>query len=340
MSKVLSCSNDHAIMDHLFVTPFCDDLDLLEKIAIVVFHILTLGIPLAVYHITDCICPAAPAPQLDEQAQLALRLKETVLLSVEQNRERERIRQEALTFARTELSKYPTLKPVVFASFWGHLRQPVNAEISQLWTLFYEVHLPAFKAELAKHSPETAWSQEGVLRAADACIKTTYAIGHLTLQDLPAFIEKLYVDETAKNERRPEDQRYTVERRSRGNALSEQDSYQYRTLYRLLFAYRWARGAIGLNERGELAYGQLQQIPQQHVGLFFQPGTTQHGWRLLYNSYCMEIAEALRVGTTNEVENLYDRRHINWSSPDTNVKSFSLHLTRRQPNLKIRIRDV
>ena len=51
---VTSCR--HTTTAHLFTDPFCEKRSLLEKIATIAFHILTLGIPLVIYHVvTGCM---------------------------------------------------------------------------------------------------------------------------------------------------------------------------------------------------------------------------------------------------------------------------------------------
>jgi hypothetical protein len=46
-----ACS--HSVEDHFFRNPLCDNLKLLQKIAIVAFHVFTFGVPLAIYHIVN-----------------------------------------------------------------------------------------------------------------------------------------------------------------------------------------------------------------------------------------------------------------------------------------------
>lgn len=45
---------------HLFSHPLCEDQSLLKRVVNVAFHVLTLGIPLAIYNIISC-CYAKPA---------------------------------------------------------------------------------------------------------------------------------------------------------------------------------------------------------------------------------------------------------------------------------------
>lgn len=51
--------------DHLFIHPFCPNRSLLQKIASVVFHVLTLGIPLIVVQLVRCCFPRKATPHTE-----------------------------------------------------------------------------------------------------------------------------------------------------------------------------------------------------------------------------------------------------------------------------------
>lgn len=55
---------------HLFNHPLCDDQSLIKRIANVVFHILTFGIPLAVYKIYTCLFPRTASGQAGQNDAL------------------------------------------------------------------------------------------------------------------------------------------------------------------------------------------------------------------------------------------------------------------------------
>ncbi|MBI2743527.1 MAG: hypothetical protein HYX48_06390 [Chlamydiales bacterium] len=304
MSKVLSCPeciSNHTIMEHLFVSPLCEDQELLVKIAVVVFHILTFGVPLAVYHVIDCIFPASPAPRSDEKTRLTERLKEAALCSIQEERECGEICESAIAFARAELERLPDIAPFQF----NKTHTPVNTEISRMYAMCNDVHSLAFHTALIKYTPETAWSQQEVLEAADAYIKVAYALAHLTIQDIPAFLEKLETQGIYWSSTR---------------TLTEKDSYLNLTSQQLLFAYRHAR-TIWVITKGRLKPS--ENIPYAHAKPFYQPGTMQNRWRMLYNSYSLEVAIALRTSDGQGVEFL-SHYSQNWSEPDTGVNSFEL----------------
>lgn len=50
---------------HLFSQPLCEDQSLLKRIVNVAFHVLTLGIPLAIYHTFSC-CYAKGVSKLED----------------------------------------------------------------------------------------------------------------------------------------------------------------------------------------------------------------------------------------------------------------------------------
>lgn len=53
VNHISSCFHNN----HLFEKPLCDALPTVQKVINVFFHVLTLGLPLAIYHIVACILP-------------------------------------------------------------------------------------------------------------------------------------------------------------------------------------------------------------------------------------------------------------------------------------------
>lgn len=289
---------DHS--NHLFNQPLCQNQSLLKKNANVVFHILTLGIPLAFYHIVSSF-PATPIEpkQKDygnlQQDWLQKRVKPLPPVG-----------QVALKFARKKLEENPDISGVKFRGAFGiKVHQPTNDEIAKLSSLHSKV-LKNFIKEI-EINKENTWENPEVLKAANDVMKITYAIGILTLQDLKPFTEDL----SAQGEDRP----YSV-------ALTKQDSYQYRLFFKCPLdyhacraGYRWTvNSATG--EEG--IFPPETSIPESHATPFYTKGTMQNDWNTLYNDYC----DRVRMYVKEENLETADQRFKYWTKKDTGIKTF------------------
>lgn len=217
------------------------------------------------------------------------------------------IYQETMDFARSKLKEYPETAPEKFsAGYCGFKKthQPVNQEIALLTALYWDVYFKEF-GEAVKKIKGDPWSKKKVIVAADALMKVAYAIGCLTLEDLEPFTQRL----SSKGHRR-----------SYARALTEQDSYQYRTFYYCTTVYHLIRGAVESKNKGEkkvLSFPD-SDIPQTHSKLFYESDTIQNLWNKLYNDYCDRIRYYV-----NEIElEKADSRHVNWTRKDVEETSF------------------
>lgn len=291
---------------HLFSNPLCEDQSLLKRIANVAFHVLTLGIPLAIYHIISCCRPKTSSIQRNGNLQTA------GINSVQQNKSIKPysdLGQEALEFARKKLEEHPELAPQKFSAGWygsDKTNQPINPEIALLTTLYWVVAFKNFE-NLMKQNKENSWSNEEVIQAADECMKIAYAISNLTLDDLKSFTETL----SSKGDNR-----------TYAQALTRQDSYQYRTFYYCTNAYHWLRGEIAwsknpLNEDEEGLF-RPRSISGTHASAFYRKGTIQNSWNELYNNYCDRVSLYVNKKELKSADN----RHFNWTKKDTEMKSF------------------
>lgn len=288
---------------HLFSNLLCENQSLLKKIANVAFHVLTLGIPLAIYHIISCCRPKTSSTQSSGSLQ-------TVgINSVQQNKSIKpysNLGQEAIEFARKKLQEYPGLTPAKFSGGWygsDKTNQPINPEIALLTTLYWNVAFKNFE-NVMKENKENPWSNQEVIQAADECMKIAYAISNLTLDDLKSFTEAL----SSKGDKR-----------TYAKALTEQDSYQYRTFYYCTNAYHWLRGEIAWskNLRNEWLL-QSKFISNAHASAFYQKGTIQNSWNDLYNNYC----DRVRLYVNEKELQSADNRHVTWTKKDTGMNSF------------------
>ncbi len=312
-------ANDYCIHSHhLFAHPLCENQPLLKRIANVVFHVLTLGIPLAVYHVY-CALSNYWANKGDIEQENG-DIQAIGVNAVQQNKDIKpysKLGREALEFARKKLEEHPEITPTQFGSGWNGVNgtnQPVNQEIARLHTLYWDVVFKNFE-DLMKQNKDNPWSNQDVINAADECMKISYAISNLTLDDLKAFTENLL-----SNKR---------EKRTYAEALAKQDSYQYRTFYDCTNTYHWFRGGITWgtlpcwndddeNEEG-LIFPRGHVIAPTHAEPFYEKGTIQNTWNSLYNDYC----DRVRLYVKEDVLRKADNRHANWTKKDTGVKSFS-----------------
>lgn len=314
MNSIPVTKIDCSHQNHLFSDIFCENQSLIKKIATVAFHILTLGIPLGFYHIFTC-CYSRPSDQKEN-----IDLKTQGVKSVLQNKSIKpysSVGQEALDFARKKLSENPNIQPKQFKAGWcspEQTHQPVNQEIARLTTL-YNDEFEKFEI-LLKETKIDPWSNQEITIAADTLMKLGFAISNLTLDDLHSFTEVL----SSKGIKRT-----YVE------ALTEQDSYQYRTFYICTTIYHDLRGAIewtlkDLSESDLIINDQKtfeglafpENCSMEHSKRFYEKGTIQNTWNALYNEYCDRVRLFVDEKKLQEVDN----RHFMWTRNDTSVETF------------------
>lgn len=298
-----SCTHHH----HWFAHPLCEQQSAVQRIANIAFHILTLGIPLAIYHVISCCYSRITARQQNENLQaIAIR---SVLLS-KNAKPYTPLGQEALQFARSQWKEHPEIAPTPFTAGRYSPKQtyqPINQEIPYLNTLYLDA-IKKFK-ELLKQNKEDPWNTQEVIDAADACMKIGYAISNLTLDELEPFTQDL----ASKGEER-----------TYAKALCQQDAYPYRTFYYCTNIYHWLRGGItwGVRHRANDQEGLLfpaPPIPEAHAASFYQEGTLQNSWNELYNEYC----DRIRLYVDEKELKSADNRHSTWTQKDTGVDKFT-----------------
>jgi len=279
--------------EHVFGAPLCIDQSLLKRIAIVAFHVLTAGIPLAVSHVIRAIFTKSDAHYDCDMNSKAVDsvIKELKPYST--------LGKSALEFARKKLEEHPEIQPKKFSAGWNgpsETIQPTNQEIARLTDLYWDVAFKNFE-ELMKQNQDNPWASQDVIDAADTCMKIAFAISNLTLDDLKASTE--------------------ISKKSYVNALTEQDAYQYRTFYFCTNIYHGCRAAINW-DKNRNALMHIASIPDEHATLFYQKETVQNTWNELYNNYCDRIRMFVNE---NELKNA-DQRHVNWTQKDTGVRTF------------------
>ncbi len=294
MSKISSCNHSNYLFSH----PFCWDQTLLKKILNIAFHVLTFGIPLAIYHVISCYFPKTFVHDDCKYDLLQASFDSVKKRSIQPY---SLIGQQALEFARTKLKEHPEITPHQFLAGPTIADQPVNQEIALLNKLYMVIYFRAFK-EAIMQNKDDPWSQQAVIDAADACMKIGYAISSLTLDDLKSFTQRLF--EKGEN-------------RTYAKSLTKQDSYQHQTFYNCTNIYHCIRGASTYSIEQGLYYPH-HDIPQKHAKLFYQKETIQNGWNTLYNDYC----DRIRLYVSEDELNVADSRYVSWTKKDTGFETF------------------
>lgn len=272
---------------HLFYHVLCPNSSLTARVTTVMLGgLLLIGAIFAASAISKYFStPASPkAPKIPEYPEIP------------------EIGKQAKQFAMESLDSHPEITPFKFKAGWcgDKTLQPVNTQIAKLNNLYWDVHFKAFEEALKKHQ-DNPWEQEEVLQAADALMKTAYTISCLTLEDLKPFTEQ--------------------NKRTYAEALTVQDSYQYRTFFYCTQVYHWIRGEAVWNDKGEYldhpTRSVINRFPifttKAFAQTFYTDGTMQNSWNQLYNDFCDRVRSYVKEEDLRRA----DSRHVKWTQKDT-----------------------
>ncbi|BAE81222.1 hypothetical protein [Chlamydia felis Fe/C-56] len=175
---------------------------------------------------------------------------------------------------------------------WNYLRPPINEELSCLFDLMYNKRSEVMNI-LKDEEGRIVFSNrenEQFFVLMTEYLQLAFAVSIYTLRDLDAYMKK-YAD-TA----------------SYAQALSRQNSYNYKTFYAMSIAYSLARW---LDRRCDS--GAPEDMVERSISRFYQEGTQEFAWRALFNNFCERARWYL--GDEQEAENL-DERMIKHSRAD------------------------
>ena len=99
--------------NHILSNPLCPKQSLLSRIANVAFHILTFGIPLAIYKIISCCSPAKTSHTED-----AVDIQQSGIRSVRSDKTAPPAVKKALAYAREYLKNNPRVEAFKFFAGW------------------------------------------------------------------------------------------------------------------------------------------------------------------------------------------------------------------------------
>lgn len=291
--RLLTTSNYE---NNIFSNPLPQDPVLLINSA--VFHISTLGIPLALYKVASCVFKKKEAEIFQQEAIKSMR-KYMELQSP--------VGEKAFLFAIEKLQENPGIISAIFFKRndkGSKLHQPIIPAIALLKTLYSDKILKEFELSL-KENEKDSWSNKNVIKAADACIKIAYVISVLTLCDLKLFTKNLALKKI---------------NRTYAEVLTKQDSYLYFTFYACPTVYHKLR--VGMicspNPQKKKQLVLPKNISLDHTKLFYEKLTIQYSWRDLYNNYCDQIREYVNEKDLFEA----DPRHVAWSQKDLESDKF------------------
>ncbi len=293
----------HSIVEYFFVDPFCKEHGLFVKITVLVFHILTIGIPGGAYHLVVWLVPSwkYEQPFFDPFANSITECWQRAEPLCAQTR---------TDVEKCILRKQPT--PVTFRFDKGILcnLQPINPQIAQLEALYLEC-LETFKTALSGYKGDEAWEQQLVIEAADNLMTIVYTLAYHTIRDIPAVQKNL-----EQQSQKP----------SRAQVLAGQKSYLIHCFLHCAEVYYMVRGGFTQNDENEMEF--FASLETATIAKFYQPGTPQNGWRLLFNSLWGELNA---IGITEEDLAAVAPKTLEWLDPDRGERYFTLGRSAREP---------
>lgn len=266
----LSC--DHIY--HLFESPFCERLSLWRRIAIIAFHILTLGIPLLLYHVISYYFNWYSPPLEIEPKMKSVKIFKNYIIDNVRN-----------TLCELGSKVLAEQSKVWFGSI---TYPPVNEYFSSLVKVFWEIKFKEFVQALKSH-PKDPWAHKDVLDAADMLMQISYTISIYVLKDLPKYVRDIQLKGY------PEQDIYT-------KLFLDPQCYPSFMLYYCSQVYAWIQlGVVWDDESQSLQIPSSIKTIDSTPGLvgiysnmkFYDNTLPHHAWRLLYNDFCENASQIL-----------------------------------------------
>lgn len=268
LGEYLHCGGSpaaHSRTEHLFTTTHCQNVSLIEKITIFFFHLITLCIPLIIYH--------ARANSNFHP------IRKAALQSIEETRKEAKPYPKefnALDMAKAQIQKMSPLNPCPTVIYFRD--RMVNTAIPLIkraadykrWEL----------ESLLKKQGEKAWETPQVLKVADEAMELGYTVACLTYDDLPAFQKQGHPSTF-----RPDKKRCKVE------ILSSQHSYHSFGTQPLTNIYHTFLRSAPIWVETKRDFCVQKKTPREWSAKFYTPGTLQHKWRTLFNAFADHAAQ-------------------------------------------------
>jgi hypothetical protein len=191
--------------------------------------------------------------------------------------------QQAIAFAKQRLQDNARfLNPSFLYKFTGvcgeDVFQPTNPVLGPLNDLRFEA-LVLFESCSKQDESLYFWNNSQVITLVNECLKISYALCSLALDDLPEYIQSVALQGLVW---------------SPAKAIAKQKSYLLRIFPLVSDLYHHARGSAAWLPHVDFPNINFLQFPREpitkeHEDLFYQEGTIQSQWRELYNDFCDRV---------------------------------------------------
>lgn len=283
-TKVKVC--DHSALSHMFNNPLCREQSLFRRLANIVFHVLTLGIPLAVYKLMSYCSPCF----LGVTSSICRLFQRKTITSFS------KIEQEALNRGKKLLVdhqyKIADLKELNLVRF------PISEDVASLMKL-HKMRYSDLLTFLKSRDPSTVWTDldEELFECVDDALSLAFTAFVRMFEDVDEYMKK---------------HNY----RNKAEALISQRGYMSMVFHNCVLCYHNVRSNLHFKDDKVCLD---DPAPIEKSKIFYQEGTVQNRWRLLYN----EICERLRMHVSEEELNMYDTRFVSLSLKDESPEVYS-----------------
>jgi hypothetical protein len=204
--------------------------------------------------------------------------------------------------------------------------QPTTPDISLLKALLEEVYMPKLLETAKSHKDQPIsnrdgtksdnytlkWQDKEMVEVADICIKLSYAISCLTLEDLKPFAEKLQQKATSKI--------------FCSYLVRQYGTYQMYTYFMCPDMYKLVRRGSGIgkaiDDKPEDFYSR-EDLGDESIGdesyfqLFFTEGAIQQTWNELYNDFCERVLMYVIEDDLKKADDRWVKPIVKDTSPKT-----------------------
>lgn len=278
---------DHNV--HLFSDPLCKEQSLFKRIGNVMFHVLTLGIPLAVYKLMSVCCPNMLG--VTNQKSLAYI--------------HNRLEKKTMKHSKNILKSARNTGLLNNVAYKAKSFEPVGNDIIdyiKLTKIYHKNLLDLIKT----CDPKTLWQDKRVLSLANDLISLNFTTSILILRDLDAQMAA-YPDEEDFNS-------YESVLTHRGGHVADVFLAFMSDYKKLRCGLRFEDGAFKIDDH-------QQSLDIKQGKIFYQKGSFQNDWRMLHNIAC----DRLRTYTSDEnlaKQNLLGDKLVKWSQKDESVTTY------------------
>lgn len=293
----------HSVLYHMFHNPFCENQSLLVRVANIVFHVLTLGIPLMIYKILECCCPSVCG--IKRPTSLFQKRVIADLSDIEQ----EAIKRgnELLVSDEEKLAECKSRKDFYF---------PISQDIQDMMKLSRMYSNETFKL-VKTRDPKTIWTDQDdkeLLDCADKFMNITLAAFIRSLEDLDGFM--VAYNFTSAMEALTACCQFNP--REKVSKKKDQNSYMFLIFKDMVTFYHNIRSGIRYNSVDKVFQVDVPASSEKSQ-LFYQDGFIHNKWRLMFNSFSKRLRMYI---DEEELESTHNAKFHLLSIADENSKSY------------------